>query len=102
MVQLIWALPAIEDLERIVEYIALDKPDSAVTFAKRVFQVVDQLKHHPKMGPYPKELKSRSYRQLIINPCRIFYRINGNKILILHVMRAEQLLNVKKLFRKID
>lgn len=92
MARLIWAEPALSDLEAIAEYIALDKPDVARRYIQRIFQAVDRLARFPKSGTIPKEIPHLPYRQIIIPPCRIFYRLDGADILIIFVMRSERLL----------
>ncbi len=37
------------------------------------------------------------YRQLIVSPCRIFYRIEEKAVYIVHILRGEQLVR-KELF----
>lgn len=92
MVELIWTDPALQDLDAIADCIALDKQNAARIFIARVFEKVESLKRFPRLGSSPPELPGMPYRQLIIPPCRIFYRFEGNKALILHVMRGEQLI----------
>jgi plasmid stabilization system protein ParE len=90
--ELIWTDPALQDLDAIADYIALDKPNAARMFVSKVFEQVQSLKKFPRLGSSPPELPGMPYRQLVIPPCRIFYRIEENKVLIFHVMRGEQLL----------
>jgi len=90
MARLIWTEPAITDLEVIAEYIALDNPDAASAFVKKVFETVDRLRLFPKSGSIPSEIRHLPYRQVIVPPCRIFYRVSGTDILVVFVMRSEQ------------
>lgn len=100
MVEVIWAEPALTDLNTIAEYIALDKPIAASNFVEKVFHEVELLGSFPNMGKVPRELPdSTVYRELVIKPCRIFYRQNKDTIFIVHVMRGEQLFKVKELDR---
>ncbi len=92
MVELIWSEPALQDLDAIADYIALDKPEAARNFVARVFEKVDALRRFPRLGSCPPELPGMPYRQLVIPPCRVFYRTEQKKVLVLHVMRGEQLL----------
>ena len=92
MADVVWTEPALQDLDAIADYIALDKPDAAARWVARVFEKVGSLKRFPRLGSSPPELAGLPYRQLVIPPCRIFYRIDKNRVLIIHVMRAEQLL----------
>jgi toxin ParE1/3/4 len=99
MVEVIWAEPALVDLNSIAEYIALDKP-TAANFVEKVFHEVELLGNFPNMGKVPNELPASTvYRELIIKPCRIFYRQNKNAVFIVHVMRGEQLFKVNELDR---
>ena len=90
MARLIWTEPALNDLETIAEYIALDKPDAARRCVQRVFEAVERRALFPKSGSIPSELPHLPYRQIVVPPCRIFYRIEGQDILIVFVMRSQQ------------
>ena len=90
MARVIWAQPAIEDLDAIADYISLDKPLPAKRFVQRVFSRVEQLENHPKSGSIPSELKGTQYRQLVIPPVRIFYRTQKDVVYIVYVMRGER------------
>ncbi|PLW84310.1 plasmid stabilization protein [Kineobactrum sediminis] len=90
MAEVIWADPALDQLEEIAEYIALDKPGAASSLVKTIFSTVERLEQFPESGHIPAELPDSIYRELYVRPCRIFYR-NENKVaLILHVMREER------------
>lgn len=43
MAEVTWTNPALDQLEEIAEYIALDKPGVAADFVKRVFRTVERL-----------------------------------------------------------
>jgi len=90
MARLIWTEPALSDLEGIADYIALDKPDAARRYVRRVFEAVERLAHFPKSGSVPPEIPHLPYRQVVIPPCRVFYRLEGQDILIVFVMRSER------------
>jgi toxin ParE1/3/4 len=92
MAQVIWTEPALSDLDAIAEYIALDKPSAAVNLVQKVFSSTDRLEQFPESGRKPPELKKARYLEIIVNPCRIFYRIEDDKIYILYVMRSERTL----------
>lgn len=97
MAEIIWTEPALSDLDAIADYIALDKPEAARQLVQRVFHHVEQLADHPKSGSRPQELRGWRYRQIVEPPCRVFYRIDEDRVYILYVMRAEQLLRVRHL-----
>jgi len=92
MAQIIWTEPALFDLNEIAEYIALDKVEAARHLVNQVFKSVSQLEQFPELGRIPPELDGSTYREIIVNPCRIFYRLDHNQVFIVHVMRGERLL----------
>jgi toxin ParE1/3/4 len=89
--RLIWSRPALRDLEEIAEYIALDSPSAASRYVRKVFSEVERLKRYPNSGRRPEELPSTPYREVIVPPCRVFYRADGDEVFILHVIRSERL-----------
>jgi toxin ParE1/3/4 len=92
MARLIWTEPALTDLDEIAEYIALDNPRAASRFVEKVFDRVERLGAHPKSGKRPPELPRMCYREVVVAPCRIFYRVEKDDVYILYVMRSERLL----------
>ena len=92
MAQVIWTDPALSDLNGIAEYIALDKPRAAENLVASVFASVDQLTQFPESGRRPPEIQRGRYRELIVGPCRIFYRVEDETVFVLYVMRGERLL----------
>src|ERR1700730_19307754 len=97
MAQVIWADPALYDLDAIVDYIALDNPTAASELVQRIFRHVDQLVIHPDSGSKPRELRGGRYRQIVEPPCRIFYRREGETVYVLCVMRGERKLRSRAL-----
>jgi toxin ParE1/3/4 len=70
--------PALSALDDIAESIALDKVEAARRLVKQVFKNVG-------------ELESSTYREIIVNPCRVFYQAYQNdNVYILYVMRGER------------
>ena len=90
MARLIWTEPALKVLDSIAEYIAIDKPDAARRFVQRVFHAVERLALFPRSGSRPAEMPHLPYRQVVVPPCRVFYRIAGHDVLVVFVMRSEQ------------
>jgi len=84
-------------LDAIADYIALENATAARELVQRVLAAVERLTKFPRMGSQPNELMGLPYRQLIISPCRIFYRVEKKVIYIVHVLRGEQFVH-KELF----
>jgi toxin ParE1/3/4 len=91
MAQIVWTEPALRDIDEIAEYIALDKYSAAKNLVEQVFARVDQLQEFPESGRKPPELpKNSRYYEVIVGPCRIFYRVDDNKLYVLYIMRSER------------
>ncbi|AMF93986.1 type II toxin-antitoxin system RelE/ParE family toxin [Vibrio fluvialis] len=90
MAEIIWTDPALSDLNDIAEYIALENVAAAKQLVQTIFAKVERLENFPESGRIPPELVHLSYRELVVNPCRIFYKFDGAKVFILFVMRSER------------
>jgi len=97
MAEVVWTEPALSDLDAIADYIALDNPIAAAALVQRVFSHVEQLAEHPDSGSKPRELRGWRYRQIVEPPCRIFYRVDADRVYVFYVMRAERLLSPRRL-----
>ncbi len=89
MAEIICTEPALADLEEIANYIALEKLSAAQQLVQKVFERVDLLSQSPNSGKKVPELSRSKYKEVIVGPCRIFYRLTSGTVYILHVMRAE-------------
>lgn len=92
MAEIKWTEPALNDLNDIAEYISIDNLAAAKTLVSDVFDTVLRLKSFPESGRYPPELNESRYREIIVGPCRVFYRIEKDTVYILYVMRSERTL----------
>lgn len=90
MAEVIWTSPALDDLNDIAEYIALSNISAAKILAQKIFDKISRLESHPESGKRPLELINLNYREVNVNPCRIFYKVDSDKVYILHVMRHER------------
>ncbi len=94
MAEVIWTEPAVQELDPIAEYIALDNPVAASDLVKEIFDKLERLENFPKSGRVPQELPDSVYREVVIPPCRIFYREDEQRVFILYVMCEERQLRV--------
>jgi toxin ParE1/3/4 len=90
MAKVIWTEPALDDLDAIAGHIALDKVGAAKRLVRQVFVRVEQLAVFPQSGGKPRELSGTPYRQMVVPPLRIFYRVEAEKVYIVYVMRSER------------
>ena len=90
MAQIIWTEPALENLNDLAEYIAVSNPQAAKQLVQKVFDKVERLEQFPDSGRIPVEISTLNYRELIVNPCRVFYKVENESVYILHVLRQER------------
>jgi len=96
-----WADVAENDLKGVVEYIAQDSPANALKLLKKIKQKASTLYTLPERGRTVPELQDQGiliYRELIIPPWRIIYRISEMKVYVLSVLDARQ--NVEDILLK--
>ena len=98
MAEVIWTAPALNDLNEIADYITLSNVLVAKRLVQTVFEKITRLESHSTSGKKPIELQELNYREVNINPCRIFYKVENDKVYILHVMRQER--DLRKLLLK--
>ena len=98
---ILWALVAENDLKEIIEYIATDSPANALQTLKKIQQAAPSLYTFPERGPIVPELQEQGiplYREMIVPPWRIIYRIWEMKVFVLSVLDARQ--NVEDILLK--
>jgi toxin ParE1/3/4 len=100
MAKIIWAVPAIQDLDAIAGNIALDKPSAARQLVRQVLTSVGRLRKFSRLGSIPRELHGLPYRQLAIPPCRVFYRAEKTTVYVVHVLRGEQQVRLEMFARQ--
>ena len=93
MDRVIWTEPALLELDEIADYISLDDPKAAKKLVRKAFDRIEYLAHHPKSGKLVEEFENSVYREVVLPPCKIFYRIEDKIIYIIHIIRDEQLLH---------
>lgn len=90
MAEVIWTEPALQELDAIAEYIALDNPAAATHLVQDIFAKTERLEDFPKSGRIPPELPNSVFREVVVPPCRIFYREDEKRVFVLYVMREER------------
>jgi len=90
MAQIIWTEPALDNLNDIAEYIAVSNMYAAKQLVEKVFNKVQRLEQFPDSGRIPEEISKLNYREVVVNPCRIFYKVDSDSVYILHELRQER------------
>ena len=88
-----WARSAEADLINIVEYIAIDSPRNALRVFNKIKKKAADLTFHPEKGRIVPELRDQGinqYRELIIAPWRIIYRVSDENVYVLSVIDSRQ------------
>lgn len=101
--EVIWSNIAEKDLIDVVEYISADSPTTALKSFKNVKQKASKLYSFPERGRVVPELRDQGivqYRELIISPWRVIYRISEKSVYVLSVLDVRQ--NIEDiLFRRL-
>jgi addiction module RelE/StbE family toxin len=99
--QIVWAETAENDLIEIIEYIANDSLDNALQIFDKIKQRASSLYAFPERGRVVPELQDQgiyTYRELIIPPWRIIYRISTKDVYVLSVLDSRR--NVEDILLK--
>lgn len=89
----VWSESAALDLKSIVSFIAVDSVQNAHEAFAKIKKECQLLERFPDLGKIPVELEALQiggYRELSINPWRIFYRKQANQIVILAVVDSRR------------
>jgi len=98
---ILWAGVAENDLKGIIEYIAIDSPADALRIFKKIKQKASSLYTLPERGRIVPELQEQGillYREWVVPPWRIVYRISEMRGYVLSVLDARQ--NVEDILLK--
>jgi toxin ParE1/3/4 len=88
-----WSKISEKDLVAIIEYIADDNPSRAYEVFQEVKRKASKLRSLPERGRIVPELQEQGitqYRELVIPPWRIIYRISENKVYVLSVLDSRR------------
>lgn len=88
---LIWSTRAKADIQKIAKYIERDSKANADTVVGSLIGAVRRLPVHPLCGRVVPEWNRAAYRELIVYPYRIVYRVSSEKVeigTILHSRRS--------------
>lgn len=91
--QVSWASAAESDLSNIILYIAEESPVNARKIFDTIKEKASSLKQSPESGRIVPELQDQGinlYREIIVPPWRIVYRISEKKVYVLTVFDSRQ------------
>ncbi|HDO26289.1 MAG TPA: type II toxin-antitoxin system RelE/ParE family toxin [Nitrospirae bacterium] len=88
-----WVQQAGRDLENIIGYISQDNLNTALKLLKKIRTRCEALNRLPDRGRIVPELKAFgifSYRELVITPWRVIYRMSDQKVYVLAVIESRR------------
>jgi toxin ParE1/3/4 len=88
-----WAAVAQKDLKQIIEYIARESPGNALQILDEIKQKASDLYTLPDRGRVVPELKDQGidiYREIIVPPWRIVYRIVDSTVFVVSVIDSRR------------
>lgn len=95
--KLVITTQAREDLHEIEEYIGKDNPKAAVSFVQRLTDRFHELVESPGIGRKRDDL-APGLRSSRVSDHLIFYAIEGEKLLIVHVLHGRR--DLQKVFEQ--
>lgn len=87
--EVVWAYRAENDLKEIIDYIATDSPATALKVFRRIKDKASNLRTMSERCRIVPELRDQGilhYRELIVSPWRIMFRISETKVYVLSVL----------------
>lgn len=91
--QVLWTQTAQQDLRRIIDYITDDDRVTAKRIYTEIKQKAGNLRQMPHQGRIVPELRYHGialYRELIVQPWRVIYKIEENKVWVLAVIDSRR------------
>ena len=91
--KVVWTNIAENDLKEIIDFISINSPQNALKILKSIKQKASNLYTLPERGRIVPELQGQGisqYRELIIPPWRLMYRIDEQKVYVLSVIDSRR------------
>ena len=91
--EIIWARVAENDLNEIIDYIAMDSPANALKIFKKIKNKASSLYTMPERCRIVPELKDQGvmqYREFVLSPWRIMFRVTKMKVYVLSVLDSRR------------
>ena len=90
-----WSPRAVEDLEAIAQYIALDSTSYSSAVVKTILQTTHNFSRFPFSGRIVPEFGDESIREWFAYSYRIIYRVDESIITIAAIVHGKRLLNLE-------
>ena len=83
-----WTRSALNDLDRLQDYIAQDSPYYAAQFANRIVGATERLLDFPESGRLVPEAQRSDVREIFVQDYRIIYALTGDAVVVLTVIHG--------------
>ncbi len=80
MVEVKWLPKALDDIDRIAEYISKDSERYAEKLVRRIFERAELLESNPFLGRMVPEFRKKNLRELIIENYRLVYLVYHERV----------------------
>lgn len=74
-----------------IAYIHHENPPAAVAFRRKAEKVLSKLRKFPESGRALPEFPDLPFREIIVSPYRLFYRVKGKTVWIVALWHGAQL-----------
>ncbi|HKZ79612.1 MAG TPA: type II toxin-antitoxin system RelE/ParE family toxin [Pyrinomonadaceae bacterium] len=91
--RVVWSPRAVEDLEAIAEYIAVDSAAYAATVVKSILSIASNLSRFPFSGRVVPEFNDRSIREWFAYSYRVIYRVENGIVTVVAIVHGKRLLD---------
>lgn len=88
MIDLVWTVPAVADLEAVRRFVARDSPIYASALVARLLGSVARLAAFPRSGRVVPELRQTTIREVIVASYRIVYRLRPGRVEVIAIVHA--------------
>ena len=87
-----WLSAALNDVESIANYIAVDSPAYASAVVARILRETEWISTFPEAGRIVPEIGDERIRERIVYQYRVIYQVGEHEVLMLAVMHGARLL----------
>lgn len=94
--RLVWSPLALDRVEQIAEYMALDRAQAGRDWVNGLFDRVNTLAEFPATGRVVPEAGRADIRELIYQKHRVIYRLEATRVAILTVRHGRQNLDLQE------
>ncbi|MGR3292855.1 MAG: type II toxin-antitoxin system RelE/ParE family toxin [Candidatus Scalindua sp.] len=91
--KVMWSNTAEHDLERIIEYIAIDSPLNALKVLAKIKKKSAALYSFPERGhivPELREFNILQYCEIIIDPWRVIYKVTEKNVFVMSALDSRR------------